>query len=614
MIDQIALTILLGISALLGIKSIPPASPDWQIQHTWQGTPEGYLSFSAESKTVIDQCRQHPSFYLEFPPTIHSATLVSVDSVVIAATSSMDFQHARGFYGSIVIPCVQIKNLKGPLVWEVNSYTQYFAWFKYFPRLVDHYPWANFFNETLNVIAGGVLLVLCLLYLIIFSGKIAKRELAVLLFANFFNAIYFMGATAELMGLDMSMLMAHRMADSGLLIGFLFFIHFLQLEKLLSNGINKTYQVLILSSFIIINTASSGDTIQLGTSLTFLPTLLLVSYAIYVLLRQNMTRKNLFQFIGLFCFFIATANDILVVTGFLESVPILPIGIIGGYVFILLSINNKITETYIERDQLVTELQKTNNYLQKTQDELVKSEKMAAMGRAVARIAHELNTPIYLARTSAQGIQKQTEKFLSVLSPSHGSNMTDLAKKYQNDLITLMKSLMLSISRAAELVKNFKEISVDQIHTQKKEFILLEYIQSVLLTMELSLNRKNITVQITGDRVSFHSDPGLFYQIIQNLIANTERYAYDSGGKIDIKIEEKSEQIILIFSDYGKGIPAAHLPKIFDAFFTTGGGSGGIGLGLNIVYRIVTKQLNGKIDCQSTEGQGTTFVITIPKI
>lgn len=112
--------------------------------------------------------------------------------------------------------------------------------------------------------------------------------------------------------------------------------------------------------------------------------------------------------------------------------------------------------------------------------------------------------------------------------------------------------------------------------------------------------------------MKLHHDPSLFYQLINNLVSNVEKYAYQAGGDIDIKIEDLKSYVIITFSDYGKGISEENIPKIFDPFFTTRGGQGGLGLGLNIVYGIVENKLGGEIVCTSTEGQGTTFTIKVP--
>lgn len=463
-----------------------------------------------------------------------------------------------------------------------------------------------------------MLLILSFLYLILFTGKISHHELITLVSGNFFTAIYFIGNVSEFMGLSISMLTAHKMADAGLWLGFLFFIHLLCLEHLLTSWMNMVYKIFIFIALLIILSAEGGDAVQLGTTIPFLPTLIFISYATVKLLRKRLiSRKSGFQFIGMFCILIAYSNDVLVVTGILQSIPIFPVSVVGSYVFILLSINERITQTYNERDQLkllTTELQQqAYANLQKAQNELIEAEKMAVMGRAVARIAHELNTPIYLVRSAAQGLQKQTEKLLHDLQDRQSIPVVEKVKHYQADAKILLHALMTSVARAAELVRNFKEISIDQINVQKKEFQLLDYIQSCLSTLNGSLERKGIQVRVAGDAIKLYSDPGLFFQIIQNLVANAERYAYDTGGIIDIQVTPRSDEIDLVFRDYGKGIPAANLPHIFDAFFTTGGGSGGTGLGLNIVYRIVTQQLKGHIRCESSPGAGTTFFITIPK-
>ena len=131
--------------------------------------------------------------------------------------------------------------------------------------------------------------------------------------------------------------------------------------------------------------------------------------------------------------------------------------------------------------------------------------------------------------------------------------------------------------------------------------------------MEVLLKRKNIRINLDGDELILNHDPSLFYQLISNLVTNVAKYAYEAGGVIDINIKNSNNDIRITFTDYGKGIPEENLSKIFDAFFTTGGGRGGLGLGLNIVYSIVQNKLQGEITCTSKENKGTTFTIKIPR-
>ncbi len=352
--NEIALKILWTLSTLLGVDNRPADSLDWKIQHDWEETAEGYMLFVAANDKITCQCKENPAAYIEFPTTIHSSSQVLLGNQIIATTCSPDFEYTKGFYSALVVPCYQISNSKESLTWKVLSYTQYFAWFQYFPKLVVHYTKTNFFGETLHIGAAVILTILCLLYLIIFTGKISKQELSTLFFCNLFTAVYFIGTTVGFAGIKVSMLLMHKIADAGVWIGFLFFIHFLYLEGLLLRWMNITYRIFILIGLSIVFIGQTGDTIQLGTTVPFLFTMVFISYAAWRFANKNRLklRKDSFQFIGLSCFLIAYSNDVFIVTGVTNAVPTLPLGIIGSYVFILLSVNERITKTYTERDNL----------------------------------------------------------------------------------------------------------------------------------------------------------------------------------------------------------------------------------------------------------------------
>jgi signal transduction histidine kinase len=615
--NEIAITILLLLSSILGVKEYPSNNQQWEITKTWTKTADNYYYFSAENYTLAKECKKSPSSYIEFPAIIHSSSQLKINGKIIASTGLPDFKRIRGFYGSLIVPCIEIPDDE-MITWEVVSYTKYFSRFHKFPEIREDSK-TNFFNESLNVAGASILLALCILYMVLFVGKIPKEKLISLVCANFFTSLYFIGNSAGVMGIDISMLNAHKIADSGLWLGLMFFIHFLHLEDLIPSWINNVNKILVLIALIIILPSSSGDSIQLGTTIPFIPSLITLFIAVKNIISRGLFRYKpvKFQLIALILFLVAYINDSLLVLGILDGLPIAPIGWIGNYIFILLSTNESIDNTYAERDELkvlTTKLTKANQDLTRTQDELLKSEKMAAMGRAVARIAHELNTPIYLVRSSVQNIQAQTIKFLKTLKTKDQEAILLSTEQYESDMNKMTKSLTASAAKAAELVKNFKEISTDQVNVKKKNFEILDYIKKSLVMMEDDLERKKIEVNLKGDKVIINNDAGLFYQIIQNLISNVQKYAYDSGGVIDIEVRDLEGRIKISFCDYGKGIPEENMPKIFDAFFTTGGGSGGVGLGLNIVYKIVNTALQGKITCKSFENNGTAFTIIIPNI
>lgn len=155
----------------------------------------------------------------------------------------------------MIVPCFQVINGQ-ELNWKVISYTKYFARFNYFPKIAEHYPKSNFFNETLNIVGAAIVLALCSLYLTLFTGKISKQKLLSLVFSNFFTSIYLITNSIGLTGLTISMLTAHKIADTGLLLSFLFFINFLYLENLIFGWMNFAYKILIFIALTIILTAS----------------------------------------------------------------------------------------------------------------------------------------------------------------------------------------------------------------------------------------------------------------------------------------------------------------------------------------------------------------------
>ena len=258
---ELAVSFLLLLSSILGINSVPETPPEWQVNKAWEETVEGYFIFSATNHYIIKVCQRYPSHYIEFPSTIHSSTQIIINDQILATTSSPDFQHTRSFYGALIIPCAQLNSATGPLIWQVKSYTKYFAWFKYFPKIVKKYPKANIFNETLNVVATAILLSLSLLYLLLFLDKIPRKKLTLLIFSNFFTAFYFIFNTAEFFGLSITMLVSHKLADSGLWIGLACFTHVLHLENLTLKWMDITYKISIAIALSIIITGSTGDTI-----------------------------------------------------------------------------------------------------------------------------------------------------------------------------------------------------------------------------------------------------------------------------------------------------------------------------------------------------------------
>ncbi|GAK57814.1 multi-sensor signal transduction histidine kinase [Candidatus Vecturithrix granuli] len=284
---------------------------------------------------------------------------------------------------------------------------------------------------------------------------------------------------------------------------------------------------------------------------------------------------------------------------------------------------HKLNEELEQRVEVRTnELQKTNKALQeslltieRTQQQLVQSEKMAALGGLVAGIAHEINTPVGIGVTAASYLRQQTED-MKQMYEGQAMKRSDFEKYLElaNDSTTM---ILLNLRRAADLIQSFKQVAVDQTSWDMRTFRLREYIDNVLRSLHPKLKRTRHIVQVNcSHEIELSSYPGDFSQIFTNLIINSLVHGFEEieQGKIVIEVSIKEDLLVIEYRDNGKGIAQEHLPKIFDPFYTTKRGQGGSGLGLNIVYSLVTQRLNGRITCRSTPNIGTTFIIEVPLI
>lgn len=258
-------------------------------------------------------------------------------------------------------------------------------------------------------------------------------------------------------------------------------------------------------------------------------------------------------------------------------------------------------------------LQQAMERLERTQNQLVTSEKMAALGELVAGVAHEINTPVGVAVTAASHLQQRTETFRGKYEA--GSMKRSDLERFVGLAAESSQMLLNNLSRASDLVQSFKKVAVDQSSQARRVFNLERYTQELLLSLRPKLKKvpHKVVVQCPPDLV-IESDPGAYGQILTNLIMNSLLHAFDlkDEGTITIDLSRQEDQIVLHFADNGRGIPEENLGRIFDPFFTTKRGKGGSGLGLHILYNIVSAQLDGSIQCESTLGEGTRFTVSFP--
>lgn len=261
------------------------------------------------------------------------------------------------------------------------------------------------------------------------------------------------------------------------------------------------------------------------------------------------------------------------------------------------------------------ELSTALDQLTAAKDELVRAEKLSALGALVAGIAHELNTPIGNSLTVASTLHGHAKQFSRELA--QGLTRARL-ESYVKDTREGAEILMSSLHHAGDLVTSFKQVAVDQISANRRPFDLAATMAEILTTLGPSLRRTTHSVACdipTG--IVLDSYPGPLGQIVSNLVNNAVLHGFDGreGGRITITATplEDSDSVDITISDDGHGISDDNLPKVFDPFFTTRFGKGGSGLGLNIVYKLATTTLGGRIRVESEVGRGTRFILQIPK-
>ncbi|MEO9903509.1 ATP-binding protein [Nisaea sp.] len=259
-------------------------------------------------------------------------------------------------------------------------------------------------------------------------------------------------------------------------------------------------------------------------------------------------------------------------------------------------------------------LQETVSRLQKTQDQLIESEKMAALGGLVSGVAHEINTPLGISITAASHFEEMTDNLL--LDYKKGNISRSRLENYFTLVSQTTRMLLSNLGRAANLISSFKQISVDQSIEKSRPIDLVEYVQTVADSLQPELKPGGHAINITGqDNLVVTTYPGIIAQILTNLVVNSVRHGFGverREGKIQIEIASFEDAITLTYGDNGKGMTKDVLDHAFDPFFTTTRGQGGSGLGLSIVYNLVTHKLAGQIKCESALNEQTRFILTFP--
>ncbi len=270
-------------------------------------------------------------------------------------------------------------------------------------------------------------------------------------------------------------------------------------------------------------------------------------------------------------------------------------------------------------DELRASKERAENALHElnaAQQNLIDAERLAALGGLVAGVAHEVNNPIGISLTVASSFARRAEMFEAELRSETGLRRSQL-EDFVRTSRDAAQQLVGNLHRAGELIQSFKQVAVDRSHAERRLFSLSEATDQIIASLRPALKKASITLSVeVPEGLVIDGYPGAYGQILTNLFLNAAYHAFPDGrsGAISILAKPRgSDDVEIIFSDNGVGMTPDVQRQAFDPFFTTRRNEGGTGLGLHIVYNLVTQQLGGRMMLDSRLGQGTTFRIIMPR-
>ena len=254
--------------------------------------------------------------------------------------------------------------------------------------------------------------------------------------------------------------------------------------------------------------------------------------------------------------------------------------------------------------------------LRATQNSLIESEKLAALGRLVAGVAHEVNNPVGIGVTVATALQRRCLIFADEIA--RGELKRSSLNAFVQANLDAAGQLVSNLNRAAELIQSFKQVAADRNMPDRRQFNLADLTEQIVTSLRPGLRARNLTLTVDcAPDIDMNSYPGPYGQVITNLFLNSVVHAFPTNtpGELSITAREAGDGYVeIVYSDNGAGMTDDVRRHAFDPFFTTRRDKGGTGLGLNIVHNIIINRLGGRIDLTSEVGKGTRFHIVLPRV
>ena len=266
--------------------------------------------------------------------------------------------------------------------------------------------------------------------------------------------------------------------------------------------------------------------------------------------------------------------------------------------------------------QRTEELSQSLNDLHTAQDRLIQTEKLAALGRLVAGVAHEINTPIGTSLTVASSLESKTATFAT--EAARGTLRRSTLNEFLEASRAASSQLTANLNHAAELIQSFKQVATDRSYTNPRVFDLGELTEQIAKSLRPGLGKRYLTLNVTCQpNLVLNSHPGPYGQVLTNLFLNATAHAFPDAtpGIIAINVQAAGDDAAeILFSDDGCGMTTDVGRNAFDPFFTTSRDQGNTGLGLHIVHSIVTNCLGGTLHLDSEPGRGTKIKLRLPRV
>jgi signal transduction histidine kinase len=255
-------------------------------------------------------------------------------------------------------------------------------------------------------------------------------------------------------------------------------------------------------------------------------------------------------------------------------------------------------------------------HLQETQNFLIEAEKLAALGRLVAGVAHEINNPVGTSLTVASSLERKTAVIADELT--HGILKRSALNEFLANSHAAASQLVANLNQAAEMIESFKQVAIDRNYSNQRIFDLGDLTEKVIRSLRPALEEQSVTLRVDCQPdLTMNSYPGPYGQVLTNLFLNSVTHAFPDRrkGTVSVRVQASGdENVEILFSDTGGGMSRDVRRKAFDPFFTTRRDRGCTGLGLHIVHTIVTNGLGGRVNLDSDPDQGTRIRIVLPRV